>query len=113
VTSARARLVQVSPDVVVITGSHGKTSTEAYIEALLAPEKNVFASPDSFNNMMGLSRTLNDGLSGSTEVFVAEMGTYGPGEIRRLTETFPSRPASPRSPPSARRTWSGWSAGRP
>ena len=94
VTSARARLTQVSPDVVAITGSYGKTSTKAYVEALLAPEKSVFASPASFNNMMGLSRSINDGLSGSTEVFVAEMGTYGPGEIRRLTETFPPRIAA-------------------
>jgi len=38
---------------------------------------------------MGLSRAVNEGLVPGTEVFVAEMGTYGPGEIRALCELFP------------------------
>jgi UDP-N-acetylmuramoyl-tripeptide--D-alanyl-D-alanine ligase len=89
VTSAQAKLAQVGPDVVAITGSYGKTSTKAYTEALLASETSVFASPASFNNLMGLSRSVNDGLAPGTKVFVAEMGTYGPGEIARLTSIFP------------------------
>ncbi|MCB0993416.1 MAG: hypothetical protein KDB16_20735, partial [Acidimicrobiales bacterium] len=46
--------------------------------------RSVVASPASFNNTAGLSRTVNEHLSPDTEVFVAEMGTYGPGEIRDL-----------------------------
>ena len=42
------------------------------------------ASPASFNNRMGLARAINDHLGPGTEVFVAEMGTYGPGEIADL-----------------------------
>ncbi len=38
---------------------------------------------------MGLSRAVNEGLMPGTEVFVAEMGTHGPGEIRALCELFP------------------------
>jgi UDP-N-acetylmuramoyl-tripeptide--D-alanyl-D-alanine ligase len=33
---------------------------------------------------MGLARAVNEHLATGTEVFVAEMGTYGPGEIRSL-----------------------------
>ena len=94
VTSAQAKLTQVAPDVVAITGSYGKTSTKAYTEALLAAETSVFASPASFNNLMGLSRSVNDGLAPGTKVFVAEMGTYGPGEIARLTSIFPPKVAA-------------------
>ena len=43
------------------------------------------ASPASFNNRMGLARAINEHLVPGTEVFVAEMGTYGPGEIEKLT----------------------------
>ncbi|MCG5432242.1 UDP-N-acetylmuramoyl-tripeptide--D-alanyl-D-alanine ligase [Mycobacterium sp. MYCO198283] len=88
VTAARKRLRDVSPTVVAITGSYGKTSTKGYAAALIADAKRVLASPASFNNLLGLSKAVNDGLAPGTEVFIAEMGTYGPGEIRRLCEMF-------------------------
>jgi len=88
VRQAREKLRRVAPAVVAITGSYGKTSTKQYAAHLLAGSRNVVASPASFNNLMGLSRTVNERLAPGTEVFVAEMGTYGPGEIRRLCETF-------------------------
>src|SRR5690606_23183915 len=43
----------------------------------------------SYNNLMGLSRAVNDRVVPGTEVFVAEMGVYGPGEIRELSKSFP------------------------
>ena len=43
----------------------------------------VVASPASFNNRAGLARAVNENLAEGTEVFVAEMGTYGPGRDRR------------------------------
>jgi UDP-N-acetylmuramoyl-tripeptide--D-alanyl-D-alanine ligase len=51
---------------------------------LLAGSKTVVASPASFNNRAGLARAVNENLAEGTEVFVAEMGTYGPGEIAEL-----------------------------
>lgn len=87
--SARKRLGQVRPTVVAITGSYGKTSTKAYVAHVLAGAFSVVASPASFNNLMGLSRAVNDRVVPGTEVFVAEMGVYGVGEIRELSESFP------------------------
>lgn len=84
VDQAAARLESVTPDVVAITGSYGKTSTKLYTAHLLAGARRTFASPGSFNNRMGLARAINEGLAPGTEVFVAEMGTYGPGEIADL-----------------------------
>lgn len=75
--------------VVAITGSYGKTSTKGYVAQLLAGRKQVVASPASFNNRMGLARAINEHLSGHVEVFVAEMGTYGPGEIADLCSWIP------------------------
>ena len=86
---ARDKVARVRPRVVAITGSYGKTTTKNYLAHLLSQTHTVLASPASFNNAMGLSRAVNDGLVPGTEVFVAEMGTYGPGEIRRLCEVFP------------------------
>jgi UDP-N-acetylmuramoyl-tripeptide--D-alanyl-D-alanine ligase len=38
---------------------------------------------------MGLSRAINEHLTDGTEVFVAEMGTYGIGEIAEICRHFP------------------------
>src|SRR5665648_611774 len=89
VARAQRRLARVRPQVVAVTGSYGKTSTKGYIAHLLATSRSVVASPSSFNNRLGLSRAVNDHLVDGTEVFVAEMGTFGPGEIRELCELFP------------------------
>lgn len=84
VRTAKAVLARVKPVVVGVTGSYGKTSTKNYIAHLLAHERAVVASPRSFNNRSGLSRTVNEHLGAGTEVLVAEMGAYGPGEIADL-----------------------------
>jgi UDP-N-acetylmuramoyl-tripeptide--D-alanyl-D-alanine ligase len=89
VVSARKRLGQVRPKVVAITGSYGKTSTKGYVAHLLSGSFGVVASPASFNNLMGLSRAVNERVVPGTEVFVAEMGVYGTGEIRELSKYFP------------------------
>jgi UDP-N-acetylmuramoyl-tripeptide--D-alanyl-D-alanine ligase len=70
--------------VIAITGSYGKTSTKLYTAHLLSGCFRTQASPASFNNRAGLSRAINEQLLDSTEIFVAEMGTYGQGEIREM-----------------------------
>ena len=87
--AAQKKLRQVNPTVVAVTGSYGKTSTKGYIAHLVGAKFSVVPSPASFNNLMGLARAVNDKLTPGTEVFVAEMGIFGEGEIRRLCESFP------------------------
>ena len=91
VEKAAARLRSMDLDVVAITGSYGKTTTKNYVAHLLAGTKRVVASPASFNNRMGLARAINENLTPGTEVFIAEMGTYGPGEIAELCEWIPPK----------------------
>lgn len=91
VVEARRRLARVAPTIVAITGSYGKTTTKGYIAHLLAPHHVVLASPRSFNNRAGLARTVNELLTPDTEVVVAEMGTYGRGEIRELCSWMPPK----------------------
>jgi UDP-N-acetylmuramoyl-tripeptide--D-alanyl-D-alanine ligase len=87
--AAQKKLRQVNPTVVAVTGSYGKTSTKGHIAHLVGAKFSVVPSPASFNNLMGLARAVNDKLTPGTEVFVAEMGIFGEGEIRRLCESFP------------------------
>ncbi|MER6939114.1 UDP-N-acetylmuramoyl-tripeptide--D-alanyl-D-alanine ligase [Nocardioides sp. NPDC127514] len=91
---AAATIKKVNPRIVAITGSYGKTSTKNYATHLMQGRWSTLASPASFNNAMGLSRAVNDRLQPGTDIFVAEMGTYGPGEIAELTEIFPPEVAA-------------------
>lgn len=84
VQRARERLATVRPRVVAITGSYGKTTTKGYVAHLVAASMPVVASPASFNNTPGLATAINNYLTTGTKVFVAEMGTYGPGEISAM-----------------------------
>lgn len=94
VEKAARKLEAVRADVVAITGSYGKTSTKNYTAHLLAGSRRVVASPASFNNRLGLAKAINENLTPGTQVFVAEMGTYGPGEIADLCEWVPPRVAA-------------------
>ncbi|MDP4634409.1 MAG: Mur ligase family protein, partial [Pontimonas sp.] len=89
VYQAQKRLAKVKPTVVAITGSYGKTSTKGYVAHIVGGAQSTMASPASFNNLMGLSRTINEHLVAGTSVFVAEMGMNAEGRIRELTNWFP------------------------
>ncbi len=89
VRSASARLRRVAPTVIAITGSYGKTSTKHHVAHLVGGARRTLATPASFNNRAGLARAVNEHLDEGTEVFVAEMGAFGPGEIRQLCRWCP------------------------
>lgn len=84
VREAGEKLEHSEVRVVAITGSFGKTTTKNYVAHLLGSHGGVVISPASFNNRLGLARAINEHLGPDTDIFVAEMGTYGVGEIRDL-----------------------------
>lgn len=88
-TDAARILAKIGPTTVAITGSFGKTTTKEYLATLLTGFKATVPSPASFNNKAGLSRAVSERLEPGTEVFIAEMGTYGKGEIAALCRYFP------------------------
>ena len=67
-----------------ITGSYGKTSVKEILNAILLENYNVLSTPKSYNTPYGISRTINESLTNSTEVFVCEMGAKKKGEILEL-----------------------------
>ncbi len=81
---ATARLNEVQPRVIGVTGSFGKTSTKFAIQGLVASSEEVLATPGSFNTPLGVCRTINEALRPQHRFFVVEMGAYGEGEIAEL-----------------------------
>jgi UDP-N-acetylmuramoyl-tripeptide--D-alanyl-D-alanine ligase len=81
---ARRRLRRVTPTVIAVAGSYGKTSTKEFVATVLAHRFSVLRPPGSQNTPMGISRVLRERLESSHEVFVAELGDYKRGEIADL-----------------------------
>ncbi len=71
--------------VIGITGSAGKSSTKDMVAVLLG--EHTVSSPASFNNLMGVSRTLCL-VEDSTQNLVLEMGMNNLGEIAELCHRF-------------------------
>jgi len=69
--------------VIAVTGSCGKTSTKETLDTLLSASRATVVSPASFNNEIGVPRTLLLADEG-TETLVLEVGTNAPGEIATL-----------------------------
>lgn len=69
--------------VVGVAGANGKTSTKDMTAAVLAGRLRTHASPESFNNEVGLPVTLLDAPADS-QVVVAEMGARRAGDVAML-----------------------------
>ena len=86
---ARQRLQEVSPKIVGIAGSYGKTSTKHILAHILSAAEPTLATPGSVNTEMGITRILLQDLKAEHRFFVVEMGAYGPGAIARLCALTP------------------------
>ena len=68
-----------------ITGSYGKTSTRALLDAILSSKFKTLASQGNFNNEIGVPMTLFQ-LDETHEAAVIEMGMRGRGQIEYLAK---------------------------
>lgn len=89
VAEASAKLRRLGPAVVAITGSVGKTTTRAAIEAVLREAFEVVATEGNRNTPLGVSLMLLNRDFGAESVLVLEMGARLPGDIRELCAAFP------------------------
>ena len=84
-SAARFWRQQLSPRVIGITGSVGKTTTKEVVTKILASRYRVQRSTGSYNNEIGLPLTLLQ-LTDQDAYIVLEMGMYVRGDIRFLAE---------------------------
>lgn len=82
--SARRRIKALSPKVIGITGSYGKTSTKYILHRVLSEKFNTLMTPDSYNTPMGICKVIRGQLAAEHEIFIVEMGAYKRGDIREL-----------------------------
>ncbi len=84
-------LGKIQPKVIGITGSYGKTTTKSFLRDILSARFNAYATPKSYNTLMGISLAINRDLADDyrTEYFISEMGAYVEGEIDRICQLTP------------------------
>ncbi|MCB1537714.1 MAG: UDP-N-acetylmuramoyl-tripeptide--D-alanyl-D-alanine ligase [Rhodospirillales bacterium] len=86
---AHARLADLKPFTIGITGSFGKTSTKHILAHILSQFGPTLATPGSVNTAMGIARVVRETLTPHHKFFLCEMGAYGPGSIRALCDLAP------------------------
>lgn len=80
---AAATLARISPTVVAVTGSSGKTSTKDLLAQVLAARGPIVAPTGSYNTEVGVPLTVLTA-DESTSTLVLEMGARGAGHIAYL-----------------------------
>jgi len=71
--------------VVGITGSYGKTSTKEFLAEILSERFKVLKTREHQNSEVGISQCILKDLEKEHQVFVVEMGAYGKGGIKLLS----------------------------
>jgi UDP-N-acetylmuramoyl-tripeptide--D-alanyl-D-alanine ligase len=86
IDQAVEKLNTYQPVTIGITGSFGKTTTKHIFAEILESAGPVFYSPGSINTVLGLTRNIREKLQRGHKYFIAEMGAYGIGSIKRLCD---------------------------
>lgn len=86
---ARARLEEINPTIISITGSYGKTSIKHILGHILKSSAPTLITPGSVNTLMGVTRIIRERLQPNHAYFITEMGAYGPGSITSLCALTP------------------------
>jgi UDP-N-acetylmuramoyl-tripeptide--D-alanyl-D-alanine ligase len=86
VRRAEAKLAEIDPLVVGITGSFGKTTTKVCVAAVAELRGPAYATPASYNTFLGVVRAINEGLTARHRTLIAEMGAYRLGDVAELCD---------------------------
>ncbi len=86
---ARQKIASSQLTVVGITGSYGKTSTKHILSAMLGKKYRVLSTPRSHNTPIGIALAVNANGLDNFDIFIAEMGARGIGDIAELCNICP------------------------
>lgn len=79
-------LSQSKAKVIGVTGSYGKTTTKEYLYEILSTTFKVGKTDENMNSDVGVAISILKNLKPDTQYFVAEMGAYRAGEIKKICD---------------------------
>jgi UDP-N-acetylmuramoyl-tripeptide--D-alanyl-D-alanine ligase len=71
-------------NVIVITGSYGKTSTKEFLKTILSHKFKVLATDKHQNSEIGVANCILNDLKPSHQIFIAEVGAYNKGKVKEV-----------------------------
>lgn len=86
IKKASVLLSQSKVTVIGITGSYGKTTTKEYLYDILATTFRVAKTDENMNSDVGVALSILKNLKPETQYFIAEMGAYRIGEIKKICD---------------------------
>ena len=72
--------------VIGITGSYGKTTTKEYLYEILSTTYDVAKTDENMNSDVGVALSILKNVKPDTQYFIAEMGAYRVGEIKKICD---------------------------
>ena len=69
---------------IAITGSYGKTSTKEILYQLIKDKFKTLRTPESYNTILGIAKTIEYELDKTYEIFICEMAAYKKNDIKIL-----------------------------
>ncbi len=72
--------------IIAIVGSYGKTSTKEYLNTILSAKYKVLSMREHQNTEVGIPLAILNDLRQEHEIFIAEIGAYDKGTIKRTCE---------------------------
>lgn len=84
IDKAEAKLKKSNAVFIGVTGSYGKSSVKEFIYQILSAKFKTAKTDENMNTDVGVSLSILKNLQQDTEFFVAEMGAYRIGEIKKI-----------------------------
>jgi len=84
INKAQKLLSRSKTTVIGITGSYGKTTTKEYLFHILSQKYRVAKTDENMNTDVGVALSVIKNLKEDTQYFIAEMGAYRKGEIKKI-----------------------------
>ena len=84
IKKAKNKLDRIKPLVIGITGSAGKTSVKNFLYNIIKDDRITYASPKSYNTLMGLCKFINEEVNIGAEIIILEYGASKKGDIEKL-----------------------------
>lgn len=88
ITQAKQKINRSKAQCIGISGTYGKTSTKELLYQMLSTKFPVAKTDDNMNTDVGVAISILKNLQESTRYFIAEVGGYKRGEVRRASEIF-------------------------
>ncbi len=87
ISKQKDKVIRISPIIVGITGSYGKTSCKNILKNFLSDDFRVCCTEKNYNTPIGVALTAEK-MSNDVEIFIAEFGARKRGDIKELCTLF-------------------------